>query len=232
MAAGDSSDILMRIVYNKQPIPGESRTALNVRGVDSTNHFLKEFKPGEMFEVDSFTFEVDLDDESVQGSKAKADIERKLLLQQHGASPGTKPSAGARTSSMGQFLGWRNGQKAGYGIRVPPISFNRPVDKTSMLLLNHFVRRTTFDSAILVKRKATGGPAAGEPYLRLEFLGGVLLTEVSWQSGDPPTAACKFISRAINLLYRPQLSDGSLGEPKQGPWDLAFWEHGGGQAAS
>jgi type VI protein secretion system component Hcp len=111
-----------------------------------------------------------------------------------------------------------------YGVQVQPMSFKRSIDRASISLLQYCINCTTFDSVTLVKRKATGGPAAGEPYLRMDFTGGVLIIEASWSNDEPVTEDCKFISRAISVQYRPQLPDGTLGIIRHGSWSMRPWD--------
>ena len=75
-----------------------------------------------------------------------------------------------------------------------------------------------------MKRKAAGGASAGEVYLRLDFVG-VLITQVGWSNDDPVKETCQFIARAITVNYRPQLSDGTLGDTRHGFWSMLPWEH-------
>jgi type VI protein secretion system component Hcp len=113
-------------------------------------------------------------------------------------------------SSIGQFQAWRAGGSAGYPISVQPITFTRGIDRTSTVFLHHCIKSESFDSASLVKRKASGGNISGEPYLRLDF-SSVLITNVSWSNDEPVQETVQFISRAITVRYRPQLPDGTLG---------------------
>ena len=93
------------------------------------------------------------------------------------------------------------------------------MDTASTLLLHHCIQRTNFDSVALVKRKAAGGQAAGEAYLRLDFQG-VMLTQVSWSNDDPVKENYTMIARSITLRYRPQLPGGKLGAACVGFWSM------------
>ena len=204
MAAGDSSDILMKFVLKEKgqkegPIQGESSTELVIAGEQRSN-LLAGFKKKFMFEIDSFNFSVGIDDDS-------------------GAAPRGTPAA-----PQGGFQAWRSGRPhKDYPVTVQPITFSRPIDRASNLLLQHCIACTSFESASLVKRKAAGSAAAGEAYLRMDFTG-VLITEIEWSNDEPIKETCKFISRAITVRYRPQLPDGSLGIIRLGFWSMLPWE--------
>jgi len=233
MAQGDSSDILMKFVLegHKHAIAGESSTELDTGKERSP--LLKGFEKFRMFEIDNFRFAVGIEDDTGGDAKAKA-AQAAQALRVPGQPNRPQPAAGhpaaavagaARHASSGQFQAWRNGHgNVKYGVQVQPITFTRPIDRASISLLQYCINCTTFESAALVKRKATGGPAAGEAYLRMDFSGGVLITDVSWTNDDPVTETCKFISRAVTVQYRPQLPDGSLGIIRHGSWSMRPWD--------
>jgi hypothetical protein len=81
------------------------------------------------------------------------------------------------------------------------------------------IDREMFQRISLIKRRATGGPAAGEVFLRLDFLE-ALLTDVQWNNNDEVEETCEFICRHVCINYRPQLPDGSLGASVQGYWSM------------
>ncbi len=217
MAAGDSSDILMKFVLDGDPIPGESNTELSIAG-KKPSQLLGGFEKMFMFEIDSFNFSVGIEDDS-GGAQARPG--------QHPAGHGTSSrgtSAAPPAPHVG-FQAWRTGRAhKKYPVNVQPITFSRPIDRASNLLLQHCIKCTSFDSATLVKRKAAGSAAAGEAYLRMDFTG-VLITNIDWSNDEPIKETCKFISRAITVRYRPQLPDGTLGIIRPGFWSMLPWEH-------
>jgi type VI protein secretion system component Hcp len=233
MAKGDSSDILMKFVLGSGPIPGESTTELQPAGSTRRPLLLEGFEKGYMFELDNFRFAVGIQDDSDEAKKAAANAATVRgqpgragvpLVAATGAPagrPGVAAAPAAHASTVGQFGAWRNGNtNVKYGVQVQPITFRRALDRTSFSLLQYCIDGTTFKSAALVKRKATGSAAAGEPYLRMDFLDGVLITDVSWSNDDPVQESCTFICRSIKVQYRPQLPDGSLGVPRPGEWSM------------
>jgi type VI protein secretion system component Hcp len=227
MAKGDSTDILMKFVLDGVAIAGQSTSELSAPGT-TPNKLLTGFAKKAMFELDSFTFAVGLED-NVPGGQ-----------QQGGQQPGAHATgaqaataAGGRLGAAGavpprrvgaNFQAWRSGRGGPkYPVSVQPITFSRAIDSASIQLLQYCINCTSFDSATLVKRKSTGTGVAGEPYLRMDFVG-VLITDVSWSNDDPVKETCKFISRAITVQYRPQLPDGSLGAARHGFWSMNPWE--------
>lgn len=212
MADSDGSDIIMMFVYKGRPILGESQTAISPPGA-KPNRIMTGFQPGSIIEIETFTFALGVQDLMSNAAAAQG---MPPAPGQPANMPGTprQPGVGRR---------WAGGSsKTKYPISVQPISFTRAIDRSSTTLLDFCINSVTLDSATLVKRKAAGGKVAGEPYLRLDFTG-VLITNVSWTSGDPVKETTKFISRAITVRYRPQLPDGSLGAPRHGFWSMNPW---------
>jgi type VI protein secretion system component Hcp len=217
MAQGDSSDILMKFVVHGSPIAGESTTELDIPG-KSRSKLFGGFVKRQMFEIDSFKFSVGIEDDTGSGGPAAAGGGR-TAPGQHGAR-----GAAATSTLTGGFQAWGSGRPhKKYPVNVNPITFTRPIDRSSPVLLQHCIKCTSFDSASLVKRKSAGSAAAGEPYLRMDFVG-VLITQVDWSNDDPVKETCTFISRSITVRYRPQLPDGSLGIIRPGFWSMLPWE--------
>ena len=215
--ADRESDILIKFVLDGSPIAGESSTVLDVG--TGRNELLAGFMAQKMFEVESFTFSVGIEDDSgdaQKGAGAKGGHAGKGGKAGHGAAPAQGP--------LGGFKAWRTGHKTKpYPVSVQPITFTRPIDRASTSLLQHCIKCTSFDFVAIVKRKPAGSEAAGEPYLRMDFVG-ALIVDVSWTNDDPIKETCKFISRAITVRYRPQLPSGKLGAPRLGFWSMLPWE--------
>ncbi len=215
MAKGDSSDILMKFVLDGRPISGESSSELETAGKPRSK-LLSGFQKLFMFEIDSFSFSIGIDDDSGSGANPA------------GQKPGAHGAKGQGTANqpvtLGGFQAWRSGRGAKkYPVNVQPVTFTRPIDRASTQLLQHCIKCTSFDSVTLVKRKAAGSAAAGEAYLRMDFTG-VLITDIDWSDDDPVKETCKFISRAITVNYRPQLPNGTLGVIRPGFWSMLPWE--------
>jgi hypothetical protein len=81
------------------------------------------------------------------------------------------------------------------------------------------IDRAFFKRISLIKRRSTGGPAAGEIFLRLDFFH-ALLTNVQWSNEDEVQETCHFICRAVCINYRPQLPNGSLGARIEEYWSM------------
>jgi type VI protein secretion system component Hcp len=118
--------------------------------------------------------------------------------------------SGVIDDGSASFEAWRAGKPAGYQVDLQPVSFTRAIDMSSTQLIQSSIDRVVFDSATLIKRKAAGGRAAGEVFLRLDFYG-VLVVGVDWSNDAEVRETCRFICRGTTISYRPQRSDGTLG---------------------
>jgi type VI protein secretion system component Hcp len=209
MAKEDSTDIFMIFKEEKKgsPLPGGSTTELKIKG-SPRNDLLKGFEPLSMFEISKFDFGVGVAQQAVE------EFEYPGLKAALAAVPGVKPPARKpRAKSVpGQTLDESP-------VTIQPVSFTRRMDRASSVLLHHTIKRTYFEHVALVKRKAAGGAAAGEAYLRLDFEG-VILIEANWSDDDPIEETYAFQARAITMRYKPQLPDGKLGAAKVGFWSM------------
>ena len=109
----------------------------------------------------------------------------------------------------------KEGQK---GPRVQGINFTRSIDKASGAFMSGLAAGMGYQRAALIKRKAAGGAAAGEIYLRIDF-NQVLITSVDWTDGEEVEEDVKFICQDIVIQYRPQDRAG-LGAPISGHWSV------------
>ena len=203
MARDDSTDLLM-VFHCKSGrwIKGGSTTVLTPQ--DSVDEqLLRDFAPHNTLEIDRFTFAVGIEDEVPAPAKAMSQV-----------ADGGKP---ARRSAGMQFQAWRDGQHVRYGVNLQPVSVTRTIDPASSELLQCCINNVSFDSAALIKRKAAGGAAAGQVYVRLDFYG-VLISKVEWTGQDEVTETSSFICRSVIMNYRPQLNDGTLGAIIQRSW--------------
>jgi type VI protein secretion system component Hcp len=208
---GDSTDLMMKFVRENAglAIPAECRTEFDPKG-DPYNNLLDGFEKKSMFEVDRFTFAAGIE----EGSVAAAAKQNK--------SKDKKPGAGgAGRSTMGEFQAWRSGTLGNkkYPVDIQPITFTRQIDQASTTLLQACIDREVFKSATLIKRRGAGGATTGKVYLRIDFLD-VLIIDIEWSDDDQVTETCKFICRSVNVQYRPQLPDGSLGASVPGSWSV------------
>jgi type VI protein secretion system component Hcp len=209
MAKEDSTDIFMMFKEKKngKPLPGESTTELKVKDGPG-NELLNGFAARAMFEISKFDFGVGVAQQAVE------EFEYPGLKAALAAVPGVKlpPRKPRAKSAPGQTLDESP-------VTIQPVSFTRRMDRASSILLHHTIKRTYFEHVALVKRKAAGGAAAGEAYLRLDFEG-VILIEANWSNDDPIEETYSFQARAITVRYKPQLPDGKLGAAKVGFWSM------------
>ena len=207
MAKGEHSDIIMKMVLNGNPIPAEGITEL-VSSERSPNPLMKDFNPGYMFEVERFSFRAGTVDDEASVGKDKKKHDKK------------KENKGAGSiAKAGAYQSWRSGKVHKYPVDLQPISFSRMIDAASPALIQACIDCSSFDSATIIKRKAAGSIAAGEVYLRIDFVG-VLVIEVEWEDEDEIKEDVKFISRNVTISYRPQKPDGSLGGIVTGFWSM------------
>jgi type VI protein secretion system component Hcp len=205
MAKGEDGNILMKMqTKNGHWVSGETTTRLDPPG-SKRSALLKDFQQGSMFELDSFTFSVNIDDNTGwENGVAPAANEKLQGTQREPPKPRS-------------FAAFRAGKKANYPVSVQPVEIKRSVDFTSTLLLQHCVDCMTFKRVALVKSKPAGSASAGEAYLRIDFEG-VLLIDASWTNDEPVQSTFKFIARKVLIQYRPQLPDGTLGAVVPGRW--------------
>ena len=145
MAAGDSSDILMKFVLDGEPIPGESNTELVIAG-EQPSKLLGGFKKMFMFEIDSFSFSVGVEDDSGGAQARPGQHQAGHGTTSHG--PGPRGAPAAPPAPHVGFQAWRTGRAhQKYPVNVQPITFSRPIDRASNLLLQHCINCTSFDSA-------------------------------------------------------------------------------------
>jgi len=210
MAQGDSTDLLMKFVLNGSPIPAETTTQL-ISSEQSSNPLLKGFRQGSIIEIDRFTFQAGTsDDEQGNDSSKSNDANKK----------NKKPKTAAAIAAHGDYQSWRAGKAHKYPVDLQPVSFTRAIDASSSILMQNCIDCVSYDSASLIKRKAVGGVAAGEVFLRLDFIG-VLVIGVEWENDDEVEETCRFICRSVTISYRPQLPDGTLGAVVSGFWSMA-----------
>lgn len=211
MADADGAGIFMFFEHDGGLLAGECTTELRIPG-RPTHELLNGFTPGKMFEVTKFDFGVGVEQEALEEALDPR-IGEALASVPGYTQPRSKPRRKARTGPPIE----------GSAVTPQPSTFSRSMDAASYLLLHHTIKRTFFKRAVLVKRKSAGGKAAGEPYLRMDFTG-VLLIDASWNNDDPIEEEYSFQARAITMRYRPQLPNGSLGATRIGFWSMALDE--------
>jgi len=231
MAEQIVSDLLMKFVKSDKPIPAETTTEVTLK----SSALSKGFAPGGMFEVQSFTMKTGLspDDEDAKNDKANQAMHKAMSVMALDLAGDTRKKAdvaraisrvrGAQENAASGFEKWRAGQDVPplkpYGVDMDPFEFTRAIDKASSILWKYCIDRINYDSATLIKRKAAGGKASGEIFLRIDFTK-VLMIGIDWNNEDPIKEKCKFISRAVTIHYLPQLPDGSLGRALRAFWTM------------
>lgn len=232
MPNDDSGDLFVKFKAQEGYIPGGSTTAL------SKADLFGEFFPGLFFEVDSFSFSVGIESEADSANHSQAAAGKagpspsaigKVLgdvgfnSKQQGALQGFLAPRGGKTvgpQAQNDFKAFRSGRSnVKYPVSVQPVTIVRPIDRASPELLQRCLDTHTFKSVSVVKRKAAGTVYAGEPYLRMDFIG-VLIKDVSWSNDEPVKETTRLISRSIVIRYRPQGSDGKLYPPVIGSWSM------------
>jgi type VI protein secretion system component Hcp len=222
MAKGDHTDLFMIFKDSTGTrIPGESTADMTVTD-DVSRELMKGFDRGYIFEITSFTLSADADDQTKD--EIRHSIEKQAAKPAKGPTrPGTKPTPAMTLPQITKEVDDRYNKQNGPPVKE--INFTRTVDSSSGAFLRNIVAGMGYQSAALIKRKATGGrtptqhSVVGEVYLRVDF-DTVLVTEVDWDNDDDEVKEdCKFICRKISIKYRPQLPDGSLGAVIPGEWE-------------
>jgi type VI protein secretion system component Hcp len=204
MATGDATDLIMKFVYNRNPIAGECLTNV-LRPGRPTNELAKGFSPGWQFEIDRFSLKAGLSEASTPDAAAPGAKGTAATKGHATAKPALIHSKSADKGAS--HTGFRPGKT--YPVDIQPVSFTRSIDASSTTLIQKCIDCETFDSATLIKRKAAGSDAAGEVFLRLDFFD-VLIIAVDWSNDEEVQETCQFICRSIVISYRPQLPDGTL----------------------
>lgn len=245
MAEKEKIDLLMKFVKfgEQKAIPGEAMTKLP----KVKSGMLKGFEENYMMELTGFKFKLGLGgtegdvtsrqtqkaaEKSAADERARVQAQdqwaRDLVLQSNREREKrnepplplpteTKIKTPPKSFGFDKFRSGGNSESTRYPVDLKPIEFSRLVDRTSSTLMWHCVNRKPFKSATLIKRKAVGGPSSGEVFLRFDFHT-VLLKSIEWANGTPIEEQIEFVCRGVTLTYKPQLPDGSLGDPIQKFW--------------
>ncbi len=192
--SGEEGDTLMYFVQEKgaDAMAAESTSALT----DGDRTTL-DFKPGQYFEVESFTFGMDLSDKE-----------------------GDDDNGDSRS-----YARWRalkpDEPKPDQPFKAEPqdVSVTRRIDACSPLLMQYCLDTKAFDKAVIVKRaQGVGAQAQMRGFMRMEF-SDVRLRAVEWQDGDVIREVCKFKFAAVKVTYRQRRQDNTLGAPWSCEWD-------------
>jgi type VI protein secretion system component Hcp len=210
MANDKSNDILMKFeMLNGQAVDGEAQSQL-----DSRDMLLKDFKPGKFFQVEDFAFGVEVSDEDPGTDSINAVKGASANLQAKGPKIKFGRWKSAKTSEAADIK---------YPVQMDPFSFTRVIDKASMTLFDSCINSISFKSATLIKRKITGHHrdttelTGLQTFLRIDFTD-VLLISLEWDDGDAIKEKGKFVYRGMEIQYRRQKPDGTLGSVSNAPW--------------
>ena len=206
------SDVLMKFVFNGQSVPAGGTSVLK-----KDDRLLFDFWAGKFFEITDFGIGLNLTDfESEKPATPPS---------QPPTQPGAAPTAIAAPQKA-KFASWRDKKKTSlevaklppFPVEIDPFSVTRLVDCASPMLFESCAATRTFDSATIVKRRATGQTLALQTFLRVDFTS-VLLVGVNWTGGELLEEKLRFICRGLKVQYRAQGSDGSLGAAAPSEWD-------------
>jgi type VI protein secretion system component Hcp len=214
--AEKSNDVLMRVVAeNGTAVPAECLTMVDPHDDD----FLKGFTHGTFFEVEQFTFGMNIDDkdptsDAVSDSSAHAPQAGGGL-----AAPATARMAPAAMQAVknadkdkkqgptGKFARWKSATPEQikamkpYPVLMDEVSVTRLYDSASTVLFDKCCNSESLASVTLVKRRVVGADVEGlRGYLRMEFKD-VLLTHMEWENGDVPKETFKFVFRRLKVQY-------------------------------
>jgi type VI protein secretion system component Hcp len=146
------------------------------------------------------------------------------LSQGQAATPDGKPAKGETKPKVpkAKFAKWRaerasNAGSTRYPLEVEPVTFTRYMDQASTALLQALCDSQSLASASIVRRVATGDGSSATAYLRLDFTE-LLIVGIDWDDDDVIEEKFKFICRGVQVRFRPQTSDGTLGAPISGVW--------------
>jgi type VI protein secretion system component Hcp len=214
VADKDSVDLLMTFIEKGgKGVPAESTTQWDPA---ENNDMMKDFQPHCVFEVDDFTFVVNLSgnddggaDNSVHRTNPPPTGTQNMQQKTRGAS-----------STSQQFAKYIESGTINYKAEVQPVTITRQIDKSSIQFLQHCFDHKNFEKAVLVKRKFTGGRGEirfHEAFLRLEFTE-PLITGIEWDEGDVVREKMTFVCRGIKAAYKPQKPTGELGGSLPANW--------------
>lgn len=215
----DKTDLMMQFVLKGKPVSAECSL-----DVHSNDKMMGEFAKhtsyrnhSNFFEVSNFQMGLNLteDDQSNSAVGPHAHL--------HGKPAHAHP---ANTRIAGRFARWRSatpdeGRDILYPLEVDKFSFDRLIDAASPIFFASCCDSTTFDKAVLVKRisqgQVGGTPRPSVGYLRLVFTD-VLITSINWDDGEMVKEQCEFVCQKLEIRYRQQAFEGSVGAPMFASW--------------
>jgi type VI protein secretion system component Hcp len=201
MASDDTNELLMRILdSNGNFIGAECKT--DVSG--DTDDLASDFTNGSFFQVDDFSFGMNIDDKDPTADASNA-----------GGSGGV--GATAQNKQAGpevKFGKWKSGSAADikamipFPLRMDEFSLVRRFDRASPVFFEKCATSDSFQKATLLKRKVVGAGQL-QSFLRIDF-DDVLITHIDWDDDDVIKETIKFVFRKITVQYKTQAQSGRL----------------------
>lgn len=187
MSDSGGGDTLMFFVHTagSPAIAAESTSALT--GQDA--RLMAGFVEGRFFDIDNFTFNVELGDDE------GGNVMNKKETRPYGRWRGLKPTD----------------PKPNPPFRAEPqdVNVTRRIDASSPVLLQYCLDMKRFDQAVIVKRSRLNTTGTLSAVLRLDFQQ-VYIRAVQWQDGDTVKETCKFKFGAVKATYIKRKLDGSI----------------------
>jgi type VI protein secretion system component Hcp len=221
MAKGDSSDVIMQFIdEDGNAVEAECQSIFDPSDLliipTPADPQCPPFKKGRFFEVDQFSFGMNLDDsqktQDVAGQSGGA-----------GGAPGgssgggsgggaTGSAGGSAGPKSGKFGAWKYASKLEqssmppYPVKMDEFTVTRGYDRASPILFEKCCNSDSFKSASLVKRKTIGASEIHgkggllHAFFRMDFTD-VLLTHIQWKNDDPMTEDLRFVFRKLKVRY-------------------------------
>lgn len=217
--ASEPIDVLMTFIQKSgQGVLAECRAVMHP---DDNSDMCADFKEGCYFEIESFSFNAELsentDDTSVGAGTAVRNAPRSRDPQKGGAR-----GNGTMSASSGKFAKYISQGSLNFKFEPQEVTISRQMDKASPILLDNCLKRIPFTKAVIVRRKVVGvsGNLGGyhRGFLRLDF-SEPLITGVTWEDGDDVKETLKFIFRGLTVTYRPQKDTGEPGDKVPMSWN-------------
>ncbi len=193
MSEQASSEMLMYLKTSGQMLDAESTST-----IDGKDALMQGFSAGKFFEVESFSFSMELDDDEGRVSDNDQSEKRSYARWRGLGEKTTKPTPPFRAEPG-------------------DMSVSRRIDSSSPILLKHCLDASRFDEAVLVRRARdpVTGMLAGT--MRMTF-GKVWLKTIDWEDGDTVRETCKFRFSSVAIVYVRQKADGSPGPSANCKW--------------
>ncbi len=217
--ADEVRDALMMLTIKGTPVPAEGTAVIG-----SNDALSKGFVPGtkdnkwqgNFFAVTDYDFNIklqpDTDNDPAVIAKKQAETLKLMKQQLNEQQKGGKGGSGSNSLEFARFMDMPpGGTLRAYPSSLEPVEITKQLDVTSLRLVDACTKSTTFDSAVLIKRRG-GGSATLGTYLRFDFTD-LLITALHWEEDDVVTEKVTFVCRKVEVQYRVELPNGDMGAP-------------------